>query len=321
MAYDNILSRSDTSALIPEDVSNAMLQNLEAQSAARRLFRNIPVARNAVRFPVMNALPQAYWVSPTDTGLKQTTNMAWSNVTMNIEELAAIVIVPDSVVDDVSVDIWGQAQRYIEQAIARQLDATVFFGTNKPTSFPDGIVESAVDVGNIVAKGTATQANGGIAQDFNDLFSKVENDGFAVNGVVAKNTLRASMRGARATDGQTLNDVSIDNVYGQPVIYGMDGLWPADIDSSANIKEPVAIAADFSQFVIGIRQDITFSLHRDGVITDNTGAVQFNLMQQDLSAIRVVMRVGWAVANSLNYRNSGDASRFPAAVMTVDTAD
>jgi hypothetical protein len=49
--------------------------------------------------------------------------------------------------------------------------------------------------------------------------------------------------------------------------------------------------------------------------------VQFNLMQQDLSAIRVVMRVGWAVANSLNYRNSGDASRFPAAVMTVDTAD
>jgi hypothetical protein len=105
---NNIISRADAGALMPEQVSNEMLTNLadKAQgSAARKLFRSVPVSRGQVRFPVLSALPIAYWVTG-DTGLKQTTEVNWANKFLNIEELAVIVPIPESVLDDAGTPIW-----------------------------------------------------------------------------------------------------------------------------------------------------------------------------------------------------------------------
>ena len=89
MAYNNLTSRTDVEALIPEEVSRTMLGKETHGSAVLDLFRRVPVSRNQVRFPVLSALPTAYWVSG-DTGLKQTTEVAWANKFLNIEELAVI---------------------------------------------------------------------------------------------------------------------------------------------------------------------------------------------------------------------------------------
>ncbi|WP_229923806.1 phage major capsid protein, partial [Streptomyces candidus] len=78
MAYNNITTRTDTQALIPEDISNEMLGKATEQSAVLQLFRRVPVSAGQVRFPVLSALPMAYWVTG-DTGLKQTTEVNWTN--------------------------------------------------------------------------------------------------------------------------------------------------------------------------------------------------------------------------------------------------
>src|SRR5258708_6194300 len=90
LVYNNITSPTDAAALIPEEVSTEMLGKATETSAVLTTFRRVPVSRNQVRFPVLSALPLAYWVNG-DTGLKQTTEVNWTNKFLNIEEAATIV--------------------------------------------------------------------------------------------------------------------------------------------------------------------------------------------------------------------------------------
>ena len=61
--------------------------------------------------------------------------------------------------------------------------------------------------------------------------------------------------------------------------------------------EALAMTGDWDKLRIGIRQDITFSVHADGVITDGAGGVVYNAMQEDGKVLRCVMRLGYAVPN------------------------
>src|SRR5688572_8744956 len=115
MPYDNLISRTDAGALIPEEVSNAFLQGLDNQSAALQGFTRVPVGRAQVRFPVLSALPVAYFVSG-DTGLKQTSEVNWDNKYLNIEEIAVIIPIPESVLDDADMPIWSQVRPLAENA-------------------------------------------------------------------------------------------------------------------------------------------------------------------------------------------------------------
>jgi hypothetical protein len=77
------------------------------------------MATNQTRLPVLSALPTAYFVNG-DTGLKQTTEVAWANKFLNVEELATIVPIPEAVLDDAGFDVWGNGHAAADQdAIAR----------------------------------------------------------------------------------------------------------------------------------------------------------------------------------------------------------
>lgn len=310
MAYNNLISRTDAAALIPEVVSQQMLANLQTQSAALTLFPRIPLSTAQTRFPVLSALPVAYFVNG-DTGLKQTTEVNWANKYINVEEIATIVPIPEAVLDDASFDVWGQIRPLVEQAIGRALDGAVFFGVNKPASWPDDIVTAAAAAGNDQARGASTAAQGGIAQDFNLLFGTVESDGYAPNGVVARTSLKQLIRGARDTTGQALSDMTNGTLWGETLRFVQPGLWP-----TAGTGAAEAIVGDFTQGIIGVRQDFTYKLLDQAVLQDASGVIQFNLAQQDMVALRVVFRVGWTVANPINYEQPTEASRYPFGVLT-----
>lgn len=309
MATNNIISRADAQSLMPEEVSNSLLKGLQSQSAALDMFTRIPVGRAQVRLPVLSALPIAYFVTG-DTGLKQTTEVNWANKFLNIEEIAAIVPVPDSVIADSGEPIWGQVQPLVEQAIGRTLDAAVFFGSNKPSSWPTDVVSAATSAANSVTHGANAAAAGGIIGDISDTLGKLEADGYDANSVLANRIYRGLLRQARSTQGEQLNEAMDGTaVYNIDVTYPMRGMWP----TGSGAAELIAI--DKAEFVIGVRQDITWKLLDQAVIQDNTGAIIYNLAQQDMSAMRVVFRVGWQVGNTINYDQATEASRYPAAVL------
>jgi HK97 family phage major capsid protein len=290
------IERSDAASMVPEQVSGAMLEALSTSSAVLALATRIPVSRKQVRFPILSALPAAYFVDG-DLGLKQTTKVEWANKYMNVEEIAVIVPIPEAVLDDAGFDIFGSIRPLLEGAIARKLDAAIVFGDDKPATWDDDLVGLATAAGNTVVLGTATQAEGGIAEDFNQLFGSVEENGYSVNGVIAAPGLRTSLRGARDTTGQMLADLTGGSILGARLITdAMPGMW------TGNVR---AVAGDFSKVVIGLRQDVTYKVLDQAVLTDDQGAVVLNLAQQDAVALRVVFRVGYAVANPLNYENEG----------------
>jgi len=51
------------------------------------------------------------------------------------------------------------------------------------------------------------------------------------------------------------------------------------------------------------------------VIDDGAGNILFNLAQQDMVALRVVMRLGWALPNPVNRVNPNAATRYPFAIL------
>lgn len=310
MPYNSIISRSDAQALMPEDVSDVIIQNMVKMSAARQLMRTATMANSQQRMPVLSALPVAYFVNG-DTGQKQTTEMAWSNKYLNAEEIACIVPIPENVLDDAGFDVWGEVRPRVEEAIGRTLDAAIFFGTNKPASWPDDITTDAVAAGNVVERGTAETASlaGGIAVDISNVMATVEDDGFDVNGFVTTRSYRRFLRNARASDGQKLLDVSLSTLEGEPIVYAMGGLWPTGTDAAE------LFAGDWSQFVLAIRKDITYKLLSEAVIQDNTGAIIFNLAQQDMVALRVTFRAAWQVANPLTHEQATEGSRYPVGVL------
>jgi HK97 family phage major capsid protein len=309
MPYDSLTTRADVAATIPEDVGAEIVKVADEMSAAMRFFRRIPMPANQTRFPVLSALPVVYWVNG-DTGQKQTTEVAWTNKYINVEEMAAILPIPDAVAEDMEFNIWDRARPMLAEAIGRQLDATIFFGDSASgLNFPTNVAASAVAAGNVYARGTATAAQGGIAEDFNQLVGLVEADGFDVNGVISSRTYRRILRSARDTTGQKLLDVSTGTLDDIPIQYSMRGLWPTGL-SAAEL-----FAGDWDQFVLGIRRDITFEIFKEGVIQDNTGAIIYNLMQQDMSALRVTFRTGWQVANPLTREQATEANRYPASVL------
>lgn len=328
MPYNNVIARGDVP--VQEETIDQVMDGLTNESASRRLFRNIRVGKASQRFPVLSALPMAYWVNG-DTGLKQTSEMAWSNKFIQIEELAVIVPVPQNVLDDSDFDIWAEARPKVGEAIDRALDSAIFFGSGAPASFPTNVAAAAISAGNVADAGASTTAQGGFFGDLDNLIGTVEDDGFVPDGFVFNRTVRGRFRRARNVNGDSLDRDRVNPQFtefdGAPAIYTMDGLWPVsspDPDGTGALTATQGVlgfTGDFGkQFILALRKDITYEVFREGVVQDGTGAIVYNLMQQDMVALRVTFRAGWQVANTINYARTTESNRYPAGVLRQEPA-
>lgn len=308
--FEQIISRgSPTDPLIPETLSSALItEDVPRQSVLLTRARRVPMTAKTMRQPVLASLPAAYWVNG-DTGLKQTTAAQWENKFITAEELAAIVPIPDAYFDDASIPLWDSIRPLLAEAIGKAVDEAGLFGVNTPTTWPDPIIPEAISRGNTVDEGD----NDDLAADVAELGVKLAEDGYPITGFASSPGFNWKLVGMRSAQGVPIYTPSLSagtpaSLYGYPLNEVMNGAW--------NQGEVSLLAADWSKFVIGIRQDITYKIFEEGVISDDDGAVILNLMQQDSKAMRVVFRVGFQVANPINRVNGVEANRYPAAVLT-----
>ncbi len=220
-----------------------------------------------------------------------------------------IVPVPDALVDDANIPLWETVKPLLVEAIGKKIDAAGLFGTDKPDSWPEAAIPAAVAAGNTVARGTGSDLGADVAL----LGQKLSQQGFGINGFAVKPGMQWELVGLRNAQGdpiytQTLSGTPASGLYGFPLNEVNNGVWDENVAD--------LLAADWSKFVIGVRQDITYDLFREGVISDDEGKVILNLMQQDCKALRVVFRVGFQVAVPAT-RLGG---KYPAGVITPANA-
>lgn len=312
--YNSLVSRdSSDDPLIPTPVSSQILQEMPTQSFILQRAGQVRMSTKSQRQPVLDVLPMAYWVSG-DTGMKQTSSVDWKNVTLVAEELAVIVPIPESYLDDAQVPIWDEVRPRIVEAIGAKIDAAAIFGADKPASWPAAIYPSLVAAGNTVRAGTGVD----FGQDVAALGELIAKDGFAVNGFASRPGLKWKLVGLRSTDGIPIYQPDLQNggggnLYGYPLSEVVNGSWDAD--------EAELIAGDWTKAIIGMRQDITWKMFDQGVISDGNGAVVLNLMQQDSVALRVTMRVAYATSNPVTTLNADANTRYPFGAVQATTAD
>ncbi|MEU5976383.1 phage major capsid protein [Streptomyces sp. NPDC047315] len=311
--YNSMIGRdASNDPLVPEPVSAEIIQELPAASALLQRARQVPMSTKTQRQPVLDVMPIAYFVGG-DTGLKQTSAQDWKNVDLVVEEIAAIVPIPEAYLDDAQMPIWEQVRPRLVEAIGAKIDGAGLFGIDKPSTWPTAVYQSAVAAGNTTIAGTGAD----FAQDVTVVAEKVAADGFAINGFVSRPGLTWKLNGIRSSQGMPIYQPNLQGtpggtLYGYPMSELTNGAW--------DTSEAELLMGDWSKAIIGMRQDISFKLFTEGVLSDDTGKVILNLMQQDSVAMRVVMRAAFATANPATRVNTNSATRSPFGVVQATTA-
>jgi HK97 family phage major capsid protein len=278
---------------------------------------HVRMKRAQQRIPVMSQLPVAYWITGAsldarDIGIKQTTSLAWDNVYLNAEEMAVIVPISKNLLSDMDYDFWSQVKPKVTEAFGVALDEAIFFGNNAPTTFPPAIVTGAGAAGNLVIAGTSTVD---FLDDVNNAMGTVEADGFDISGFWARRQVKSKLRGLRDTtkgllyypDTAPNAEVNVGSLYGEKIIFSNAGLSGFATGATGYSM----IGGQWDQSMLAVREDITMEMFDTGVITDAANAIIYNLLQQDMVALRVTARFAWAIPNPVNRQQPTKASRYP----------
>lgn len=287
----NIVSRESAEALIHEQIMNTVFQDAPKSSILMQLGRKLPnMTSKQTRVPVLSMLPMAYWVGG-DTGMKQTSRQQWENVYITAGELAVIVPIPEAVLDDASFDIMGEVTPRVNEAIGMKFDEAAVFGVDRPPEWQNDIITLARQAGNNVS--------GGITYDTilgeDGLFGKVEQAGYIVDGVIGAMRTRAALRGIKDDASRPIFMPSMQD----RTQYALDGA-PVYFPENGSFDPTVAqmVAGNWRQLVWAMRQDIETKILDQAVIQDpSTKDIVYNLAQQDMIALRVTFRAGFAVPN------------------------
>lgn len=311
-----MINRTEALALINQQDAGEVWQAVPQFSAAVRTFRHVNMGTKQTRYPVIAALPNASFVSGEDIddayAIKPTTSMSWTDRVLEAEEIAGIVLIPENVIDDAATDfdLWAEVSPRIAEAVGVTLDRAVFFGTDAPASWPVGLVPGAIAAGNEYTEGTSSVD---LAEDINQTFALVEDDGYDPSSAYARRRIRARLRGLRAsaTDNTPIFTTSLSSggllvpqVLGTPIEYVTNGAWD-DAVSTMLVGDP-----NFA--ILGIRQDITYKFLDQAAVTVNGALI--SLAERDLLGLRFKMRVGFQTAETLTIE--GGSTAYPFATLT-----
>lgn len=324
-SFDEVMGRTGADNRLArekrEEVVAQIIKDVEQTSTALALGNVHQMGAYQERLRVANSVPDAFWINGTttagdapfgssntdstnqfakDSGLKQTTNMTWDNLFIRPDELAVLVPMPDSWQDDSDL-AWDEIRASVGTAFAQAIDAAIFWGKSTtghplPTSFGTGIVHDAIAAGAFVVEGTGVD----VADDYALLLQGLEERGFNATSAYVNAAESWRLRRLRSGGPEGLPIYQSLDAGGNATIYGRQ--LKEETNGTFRPTMATAIAGEFSNLHIGIRQNLTFRMFDEGTIQNAAGVTIYNAMQQDGQILRAVMRLGYVVADPYKYQ-------------------
>lgn len=323
--YDNLVTRgaanfsNDDPVIRRETLDQSIIEAVQTSSIVLANAPHVTMSSQQHRMRAEASEPVVYRIEgdtqqARDIGLKKTTSFTFEKVYLYAEEFAVIVPIPDVVVQDSDIDLWSWARTRVGTAMGKKLDDMILWGNAIPDTWnTDGLVPDAIAAGNTVTEGTTDGGEvdrpGDLGTDMCKLFENLANQGVSVNQLTTMPGFQWRVRALRGVDGHPIFDANTGRVLSLPATEDNSGIFEPDTAT--------VVGVDWTKTRLGIRQDLQWTMHSDGVIQDDTGAIVLNLMQQDAHAMRVTFRVGFCVAQPITplTGNSWATRPFPAGVL------
>jgi HK97 family phage major capsid protein len=294
----------DYSGVIPREMSAQIIEEAVASSTVLQLANKVPMGTKINELPIPKTLPRAAFVNAPG-GRKAYQEMALEAQTLRAEEIAAVTAIPDEYLEDAEINLWNWVRPRLAEAIGYALDDAVLFGVGAPGSYP---------VGGIIAN-TFSQpvANGTDAVDgVNQAMSLVESEGITVTGHAADLVVKGALRGVRDDTGALLLGESQADQVTRPTIYGI----PASYNPWSR-QAPDFITGGWQFLIIGVRQDIRYTMDPNAVIADANGAVVVSGFQDNVTPIKIWARFAAACVRPVTPRKPTGGRPFARATLST----
>ena len=275
--------KDELSGFVPTEQATEIMKDVARGSSVLRLSKVSEMQSDTKKVPVMTEGPGAYWVGEGER--IQTSKAGWIYPELKAKKLAVIVPVTKEKLNDSTVDVFEELKEPIAEAFYKAFDAAAIFGTNSP--FAKNIMNSIETSGNKVE--LETNGAGKLDLDVSDAMALVEDEGYDVNGFVAKNGIKNSLRKLRDANGNQLfvDGVNGKEFYSQPIEFSRNGAWDK---TKAEI-----IGADWDKSLVGIREGIEYEILKEATLqgTLDEDGKPISLAEQDMIAVKATMRLAY----------------------------
>ncbi len=298
------------SLFTPDYVSGIFQKATESSFVLKNATRLQDMTGKTMELNILSELPTAYWTD-YDIEHRRLTKMALEGKTIVAKEAHVLVPIAKTALADAKTDIESILKERAAEAIGQLIDEAVILGRNKPRSFREGVVPSAIAVG-----ATVTQT-GSLYEAIDKAMSFVEESDYEPNGVVGGLGLKSAFRNMLDKSGQPITGTEIDSIQKS---FLKNGAWDK--------KVAKLIVGDWKQVYYSVRQEMEVEVFTEATIEDpnridsNGKPVTYNLAQQRMIAIMLTMRLGWEIPNpiSIETESNNPVNYFPFAIVAPTDA-
>lgn len=271
--------KDELSGFIPEEISRDIIKDVARGSSIIRLSKAEEMTTDEKKVPVMTSGAGAYWVGEGER--IKTSGATWIYPKLKAKKLAVIIPVTKEKLEDTTINVFSELKESIAEAFYKTIDAACIFNTNSP-------FETSL-FGKISTAGNTITSTGKIDIDVSDLMSKVEENGFDVNGFTATIGVKGTLRKLRDNNGASLfiEGTNQKELYSQPIEFVRNGAWDKE--------QATIIGGEWKYSLFGMKQGIEFEILKEATLQNTLDAdgKPISLAEQDMVAIKATMRVAY----------------------------
>lgn len=273
---DSVFIKDNLKGSVPKEIASEVIKNIVTQSVAFSVCKHVPMSSDKKVLPMLSDTGTAYWVGEGES--IGTSVHGWEYPELEAKKLAVIIPVTKEKLNDSVISVMSEIQQGISDAFTRSIDSAIFFGTNSP--FDTNVADSVI-------VGSKIENTGKLDIDISNAMSKVEANDLVVNGILAPNSIKGTLRTLRDVNGNALvipGGFTGTQLYNTPIHIPTSNVWDPE--------KAYSIVGDFNKAIIGTRDNMSYE------ILDQATVGGVNLAEKDLLAVKCTMRLGFKVVDT-----------------------